>query len=31
MNRFALIIEASDVEGQTALPGAKQDAINWYN
>lgn len=31
MNRFALIIEASDVKGQTALPGAKQDAINWYN
>lgn len=30
MNRFALIIEASDVKGQTSLPGAKQDAINWY-
>lgn len=29
MNRFALIIESSDVKGQTDLPGARKDASNW--
>ncbi len=31
MNRFALIIEASDVKGQAVLPGAKRDAEQWRN
>lgn len=29
MNRFAIIIESSDVKGQTDLPGARADAKNW--
>ena len=29
MNRFALVIESSNVKGQTDLPGARADAQNW--
>lgn len=29
MNRFAIIIESSNVVGQTDLPGARADAQNW--
>lgn len=31
MNRFAIIIESSDVRGQTDLPGARSDAKNWVS
>lgn len=29
INRYAIIIESSDVKGQEDLPGARQDAANW--
>lgn len=29
LKRFALIIESSNVKGQSDLPGARQDAANW--
>ncbi len=31
MNRFAIIIESSNVGGQADLPGAKADAQNWVS
>lgn len=31
MNRFALIIESSNVKNQDDLPGARKDSSNWYH
>lgn len=31
LNRVAIIIESSNVAGQTDLPGARKDATNWHN